>query len=272
MNESNPTPYPDLHEVLRSMVSSMQGVLGDKLIGVYLQGSFAIGDFDEHSDVDWIVALGNPLTSTEVDALQAMHGRLYDHSIGWAQHLEGSYFPQDILRQHADCTELLWYLDNGSRELVRATHCNTIVVRATVRQFGVPLVGPPPDTLIDPIPVEALRRDMLTTMFDWGREILADPEHYNNRFYQAFIVHSYCRMLHDTQRGYPGSKRAAVNWAKATLDPAWHGLIDRTWAGRPNPALSVRQRANPADFAATLEFVRYVMEEGAAYAEANNLR
>ncbi|MBI5959583.1 MAG: DUF4111 domain-containing protein, partial [Chloroflexi bacterium] len=120
---------------------------------------------------------------------------------------------------------------------------------------------------VDPIPVEALRREMLATLNNWGRDILADPEPYNNRFYQAFIVLSYCRMLHDLHRGFPGSKRAAAEWAKTHLDPAWIGLIDRTWAGRPDPATSVRTRADPADFQATLDFVRYIMRASAPFAE-----
>jgi len=72
-------------------------------------------------------------------------------------------------------------------------------------------------------------------------------------------------MLHDLQRGYPGSKRAGAEWAQAHLDPRWKGLIDRAWECRPDPAFSVRQRADPADFASTLEFVAYVMAESARF-------
>ena len=86
---------------------------------------------------------------------------------------------------------------------------------------------------------------------------MSHPDPYNNRFYQGFIVLSYCRMLHDLHRGMPGSKRAGAEWAKANLDPPWQGLIDRAWNGRPNPALSVRQQADPEDFKATLEFIHY---------------
>ena len=71
----------------------------------------------------------------------------------------------------------------------------------------------------------------------------------------------YCRMLHDYRQGAPGSKRAGAEWAKATLDPAWAPLIDRAWATRPDPARSVRTPADPADFAATLAFLRTVLAE-----------
>ena len=66
-------------------------------------------------------------------------------------------------------------------------------------------------------------------------------------------------MWHDLVVGQPGSKRAGAEWAKATLDPSWSGLIDRAWNGRPNPAVAVRTPADPDDFAATLRFVELVM-------------
>lgn len=94
---------------------------------------------------------------------------------------------------------------------------------------------------------------------DWGNEILAQPERFNNRFYQGLIVLSYCRMWHDYLAGTIGSKRTGAEWAKARLAPRWWGLIDRAWATRPAPEVSVRQPADPEDFAETLELVRYVI-------------
>jgi hypothetical protein len=56
-----PTPYPDLNEVLGELVAGARAVLGEDLVAACLQGSFAVGDFDEHSDVDWVVAIRKPL-------------------------------------------------------------------------------------------------------------------------------------------------------------------------------------------------------------------
>ena len=255
-----PTPYPDLNAVLREWVESVRAILGDTFVAACLQGSFAVGDFDRHSDVDWVIAVEEELSGDQVLALQAMHERLYGHDCPWAQHLEGSYFPRDVLRDYSQRGRQLWYLDNGARSLVRSEHCNSVVVRWTVREHGVALAGPDPATLVDPIPVEALRQEILETIHDWGRQILSNPEQYNNRFYQSFIVLSYCRMLHSLHTGGTGSKRAGAEWAKANLDPSWIGLIDRTWDGRPNPAVSVRQPADAVDFRSTLEFIRYSMQ------------
>jgi len=260
-----PTPYPELNQVLSELVSRIQQILNNNFIGAYLQGSFAVGDFDEHSDVDFIVAVEDDLTSQQVDALQVMHDQVYQLDSEWAKHLEGSYFPIAILRHHSKRGIDLWYLDHGARFLIRSNHCNTTLVRWVVRETGVTLAGPPSKTLVDPISGELLRAEIFETIMNWGQLILDDPASYNNRFYQSFIVLSYCRMLHDLYRGYPGSKREGAEWAKSALDPSWSDLIDGTWDGRPDPATKVRQPADPKAFEETLRFVQCVMNESQAY-------
>lgn len=261
-----PTPYPELNAVLQDLVDGARAALGTQFVAACLQGSFAVGDFDRHSDVDFIVAIEEEVSDKQVRALQTMHERLYHLDCDWAQHLEGSYFPKGILKDYSQCGKPLWYLDHGSRALVRSNHCNTVVVRWVVREHGVALAGQNPASLVDPIPVELLRREILATIRVWGRQILDEPERFKNRFYQTFIVLNYCRMLHDLHTGRTASKRAGAEWAKVTLDPFWVGLIDRAWHGRPNPALSVRQPADPEDFKLTLEFIRYIIKECAQYA------
>lgn len=258
---NQPTPYSDLNAVLRELVSSVQRALGATFVGAYLQGSFAVGDFDAHSDVDFIIAIRDELSDAQVADVRAIHPRVYDLGSEWAKHLEGSYFPLAVLRHPEQRGTALWYLDHGSQSLVRSDHCNTILVRYVVREMGVTLAGPSPETLVDPISVDALREETRATIRDWGREILNRPEVYANRFYQGYLVLSYARMLHDLTVGQPGSKRAGAEWAKATFGPAWADLIDRSWGGRPNPAVSVREPADPADYARTLEFVRLIMRE-----------
>ena len=260
-----PTPYPELNSVLRELVTSVQTALEGEFVGTYLQGSFAIGGFDQYSDVDFIVAVRGELSNERVVALQAIHERIFDLGPEWAKHLEGSYFPSGVLRDYRCRGTPLWYLDHGSRTLVRSDHCNTIVVRWVLREHGVPLAGPSPATLVDPIPLAALRREIAATLRGWGQQILDKPDPYRNRFYQGYFVLNYCRMLHDLVAGRPGSKRAGAAWAKTNLDPAWASLIDRAWDCRPNPAVAVREPPDGADYDQTLEFVRYIMRESERY-------
>jgi hypothetical protein len=195
-----------------------------------------------------------------------MHARIFSLDCPWAHCLEGSYFPKHVLRHISQRGVKLWYLDNGSQSLIRDRHCNTAVVRSVLLAHGIVLAGSDPATLIDPISVAVLRQEILEDLHTWGKQILAAPAHFNNRFYQGFIVLHYCRVLHDLRTGCVGSKRAAAEWAKVNLDPSWAGLIDRSWDTRPNPSLSVRQPADPQDFKSTLEFIQYAMNVSEQYA------
>jgi Domain of unknown function (DUF4111) len=270
MNKISPTSYPELNAVLQDLVGSVQEILNSNFIGAYLQGSFAVGDFDIHSDVDFIIVTKTEPTDDQVHALQVMHERVYNFASPWAQHLEGSYFPEEVLRHPSRRGEKLWYLDNGSCLLIKADHCNTIVVRWVVREKGVTLAGPPPDTLIGPMPVAMLRAEIMKTITGWGQEFIDNPDPFNNHFYQTYIVLNFCRMLHDLYTGYPGSKRAGAEWAKINLDSSWNGLIDRTWDGRPKPETSVRQPAEPKDFESTLRFVQYIINKSKEFEVSNN--
>jgi predicted nucleotidyltransferase len=190
--KTNPTPYSELNAVLGELVESAQVVLGESFVAACLQGSFAVGEFDRHSDVDFIIVVEAELSEDQVLALQIMHERIYNLNCEWARHLEG--------------------------------------------------------------------------MNSWARQIQVDPEIINNSFFQTFAVLHYCRMLYDLHTGFPGSKRGGTEWAKSNLDPAWVGLIDRAWDGRPDPALSARQPADPEDLKSTVEFVRYIIDACAPFA------
>jgi predicted nucleotidyltransferase len=257
-NGIHPTEYPQLNQVLEYFVVNLKETLNEKLVGAYLQGSYAAGDYDPHSDVDFVVVVEEELSADQVDHLQAMHRRIFKFDSPWAQSLDGSYIPRHILRRQDMPDEELWYLDNGHSSMVMSTHCNTLVVRWVLREHGVTLAGPAPETLLDPDDVEMLRKEIFEVITRWGEEILQNPERYNNRFYQSFIVLSFCRMLYSLHTGRVESKPAGAAFAKANLDPRWNGLIDRTWTGRHNPSRSVRQPANPVDFEATLDFIRFV--------------
>ena len=260
MKISKPTPYLDLNKVLRELANSVQAILGDNLIGLYLQGSFATGDFDEHSDVDFLAIIQQELSEAELAALQAMHKRIFALPIPWAQHLEGSYFPLEMLARYDPERDRPFYIDNGSQELVRHDHDNTWVVRWTVREHSIALLGPPPDEVIESIPPEALHREVVKTMQDWGEEIVSGKYSISNRWAQPFAALSYGRMLHTLTTGQIHSKLAAVQWAGTNLDGRWANLLKRAWAERPFPGQKAHQPADPHELQETLAFIHEAID------------
>ena len=250
------TPYPELNALLEEFVRQARASLEADLIGLYVVGSFALGGFDEDSDVDFLCVTRDELTSTQQASIQSMHGRLYDSGTPFAQHLEGSYISAERLRLAPDGSEL-FYLDNTARALIWSDHCNKSVVRWTLYQHGIALHGPTANTLLELVDSEALRQETRRSMRSWLEEILAQPQLVDNRWYQAYAVVTRCRMLYTLREGAVASKPAAVRWALEHLDSSWAGLIERSWRDRPNPSLTSKLPANLEDARQTLEFVEY---------------
>jgi Domain of unknown function (DUF4111) len=222
-------------------------------------GSFAVGDWDTDSDVDFLVATNHDIPDEKVAALNEMHARIYRLASPWAQHLEGSYFPSEILRPGDPARTPVLFLDNTAESLIQSGHDNKYVVRWVLREYGITLAGPPPTDLVDPVPPKEMRQEVTLIMHNWANDIVAGRYAIDNRWAQPYVVLSYCRMLQTLETGRVASKLAAAQWGKAALDSRWAGLIQRAWDERPNPSLKIRQPAHPEDYTETLEFLRYAL-------------
>lgn len=257
--ETRPTVYAELNEVLADLVADANGILGGNFCGVYLQGSFALGDADLHSDVDFLIVTEDEVSATQEIELQAMHERFPNLDVGWAQHLEGSYVPRAALRR-PDPRRAPWlYVDNGSRVLERSGHDNTAVTRWVLREHGVVLAGPDPRELLDCVTAAELRQEASAGMHEWATQLRAEPDTMNNAWKQPYVVLSYCRLLYTRDVGRVTSKLAAGQWALRTLDAAWSGLVQRALDDRPDPWGRVHQSAEPWTVELTWGFVDYAL-------------
>jgi hypothetical protein len=257
----NPTQDLELNNMLHELVSGMQSILMEKFLGAYIGGSFSHGGWDNDSDVDFDVVIESDLTDTEIIELSVHHAKIYEMGSYWGRHLEGAYFPRDILCNLESTDQDVWYLDNGSLTFVRSTHDNTLVNRWVLREHGLILAGPPPRTWIPPIPVEKLKAEARQTMHDWGKEIFQGSYPLNNRWAQTFAVLMYCRMLHTLAIGKVRSKPAGAAWAQATLDPIWVSLIDDALSARPGQYTKTSHPADPEMVKLTKAFIAYALSE-----------
>lgn len=157
-NES--TSSPELNGVLRRFVGDVLDILGDKMVGAYVQGSFALNEGDEHSDCDFLVVLYEDPTPEQLGHLMLLHDAIPVRAGHWAKHLEGSYAIASELRNLDGLGREWWYVDHGWRSMQRSTHCNLEIVRCTMREHGITLSGPAPCELVDPVPPEAMRDRM----------------------------------------------------------------------------------------------------------------
>jgi hypothetical protein len=258
---AGPTIYPELNEVLDDLVGSARAILAENFCGAHLQGSFAVGDADVHSDVDFIVVTNEDVSDEQLAALQGMHRRLYALNVQWAQHLEGSYVSRDRLRRVDSSRSPYLYLDNGASELIWDNHCNTAVVRWSLREHGVTLDGPDPKRLVEPVSATQLRAEVRTAMHEWvdwaHTPTKAGPM---SRWLQPLLVLSYCRMLQTLHEGRVTSKREGGEWALGALDSEWASLIREALDDRPDPWIRVHQPADSEAVERTLAFIEYALK------------
>lgn len=71
----SPTPHPDVNEILNLLFTNIKEILQGQFVGMYLFGSLANGDFDEHSDIDVLIVTDGEISSDTFSALQDMHAK-----------------------------------------------------------------------------------------------------------------------------------------------------------------------------------------------------
>lgn len=261
-------PYPELREVLEAFATQVSAELADNLVGIYMIGSLATGDFDLDSDVDFLVVTKAEINESTSKHLQAVQEKIYTMDCHPAHHLEGSFISlADLNDWQSVGIKELYYFDNGWTEIEKSTHDNQWHVRWILRERGVTLIGPKPSELISEIPADELSKEMRSAMPETMREFessMDQPRCYSNsRFGQPFAVLTFCRMLQTLQTGKVESKKSAAEWAKGVVDARWIKLIDAAWTEREGVRfmVKIKQRSEQSALEETLEFMKYVVGE-----------
>ncbi|MBB3112282.1 hypothetical protein FHS18_004368 [Paenibacillus phyllosphaerae] len=224
----------NVNEMLRVLLQGMQELLDDNLVGVYLRGSLALGDFDPAtSDVDFLAATQIPVTDAALAALVDFHNRLAKFPNPYANELEGAYIDLEGLRRFQP-GQPYPTLYRGEGLQVTRHQSNWVLERWTVREHGLTLLGPDPQQLIDPIPAERLRAAVSLRLRDWADwcSQVDDPAWQLPLSHKAYVIETMCRVLYTLANGEICSKPHAVAWALSTLPEPWRSLVERSQCWR----------------------------------------
>ncbi|GIE99082.1 aminoglycoside adenylyltransferase domain-containing protein [Paractinoplanes rishiriensis] len=254
------TRFPALDALLTELVGTARDILGNTFVGAYIQGSFALGGGDEHSDCDFIIAT-TVLPSGRAEAdLRRLHDEIPTRTGPWTSELEGSYADIASLRSVADMGVPWLFNNHGHRELTWDTHCNNPHARWILRNRGITMAGPPVTDLVDEVPPEALRDEaraaLPTIMSD-----LRTWAPFDIAWTQRYAVATYCRTLYTLDTAEVAYKRQAMEWARDHLDPRWRPLLTQAIEDRAlgwDPAAPPR----PGSMAETYAFAAYAEASG----------
>lgn len=265
-----PTFFPEVNALLRDLLEGIQGILDGHLVGMYLDGSLANGDFDEDSDIDFVVVTDEEIAESIFQALYAMHERINLLATQWSINLEGSYISKQALRRFDPNQAKHPNIERGLGERLKMVDHGESwnIHRFILRERGITIVGPALKTLIDPLSPDDLRLAMLPVLQGWATYLLHHPNEIQSQGYQSYIVLSLCRILYTLEFGDVVSKHKAAGWVRETHDSRWHALIDQAWVGRHNPQFP----ASPEKIGQTLDLIRYALERGEEFRASNHAR
>ncbi|HEX4941995.1 MAG TPA: aminoglycoside adenylyltransferase domain-containing protein [Actinomycetota bacterium] len=245
----------EVRELLRRLTDGQHDALGDDLLGSYVFGSVATGDFESGiSDVDTVSVLRTDPTSDQLPALGRLHHEIVEEMPAWEDRVEVVYLPSRALATCRTASSPAARISPGEPFHAIEVDRGWLIDWYQLREVGVALRGPDIRSFVPEIThseyVEGVRQHLLT----W-RDPLDDL---GSQGAQAYAVLTMCRGLRTVRTGEHVSKREAARWAAHEL-PEHADLIRDAleWRARSRGG---RWMDGAATRARTARFVETVLE------------
>jgi hypothetical protein len=224
MNEV--TPHPAINTVLTEWAEGLEHFLGKKIVGLYLSGSLAYGDFvPDRSDIDLQAVLRSPLTENELRSVEQLHREIERRCPQWADRIECSYVPLELVRELTPPAKSRPWWGFGTLYAEAPAGNEWVINHYLLSRHGIALEGPAFHELTPPIDIHDVRQASARDFFQEWVPKIHDGAWLSNSHNQSYFVLNLCRILHTVIRGEAGSKKVAGQWAKVAY-PQWQDLIE----------------------------------------------
>jgi hypothetical protein len=228
MPSSWPTGYEQVNDLLAELLTGIQSVLGEKLVGLYLTGSLALGDFDlQVSDIDLLAALKSEVDDAALARLEAMHAGFVQRHPEWRDRIEVCYVATDALASVRQPHSVV-NISPGEPIHRRETSAEWLMSWYLTREHGLTLFGLDAATIIESVSRQEFIGSARLHASRW-LEYVEDAA--GSRGKQAYAILTLCRAFYVCRHGEQASKRQAALWAASEL-PHWAPLISDALAWR----------------------------------------
>lgn len=248
------TQYSNINELLDLLLFRIQKVLGKKLVGLYLYGSLATGDFDPNvSDIDLLAALESEVDDKEFEQLEKMHLEFTDEHKEWNDRIEVQYMSVLALKTFKTKDSKAAVISPGELFHIKKVGKHWLMNWYIVREKGVILFGPDPRTIIEPVSKEEFIESVKDHAKSWDKWV----QNMHSQWAQAYAILTLCRALYTVKNGEQVSKKQAALWTEKEL-PEWISVIQHAliWSkDRQN-----KQVKNEEIFSDTVKFVNDIIK------------
>ena len=251
-------PHPRASAIVGFVRDAIVDAIRSSLVGLYVYGSYATGDFEPHvSDIDLIAVLRDTPDEALVRRLDKMHEELVRAEPEWRDRIEVDYVSAaGLARCRTHPTTIARISPGEPLHLIEAGR-NFLLDWFPARSDGISLEGPPLDSIVPTIPEAEYFQEVRTYLAGFRNRFDDDASAGS----QAYAILTMCRGVAALRFGERLSKREAGARIRREF-PRWSDLIDRAlrWRERqwrtdqPDAEGAVREtRAFIENMAAQLE-------------------
>ena len=232
MNLDGITAPTGVKHLLKEFVRSFQEYLGERLTGVYLHGSLAMGCFNPvSSDIDLLVVVENPLSLAEKTELGQR--LLYLSTLNPANGMEMSIVTLPALQAFRHpCPYELHFSDHNKPDFIsgRVDFSGEkldpdLAAHFTItRARGICLYGQPITGVFPAVPKAAYLDSIILDTDESYTNVQEGADEGEGRV-PPYAVLNFCRVLAFLEQGLVASKAEGGRWGLAHLPEQYHPII-----------------------------------------------
>jgi predicted nucleotidyltransferase len=199
MNGWSPsTSNPAIDSLLVSLREAIVAVTGPSLVGLYMFGSLASGDFDAAvSDIDLLAVLADSPSERLAPRLRRMHADLAKANPEWDGRIEVVYISAHALARCRTDTTTIAVISSGEPFHLVEAGPDWILNWYPAREDAVRVLGPPIDRLIPPIPSAEYIEQVRRSLVGFTNRVPDDA----SPGWQAYAILTMCRGLYAIRFG-----------------------------------------------------------------------
>lgn len=221
--------HEDVHGICEMLVENLKRILHERLLGVYLTGSLAYGDFDrDSSDLDFLIVLQDNLSKYGLNEVKAMHVTIAERYPVWAKRIEASYITKEMLHCEKPPKLPRLYVNAGKIWDAALYGNEWLLNMHALYEKGKLLFGIEPKKLLGrPIFIDAVKRASKNDFFQEWEPLLRDSSPLKDSHFQTYAVLTLCRILHRDKNDDVVSKKVAAAWVNRVYGLLWKVLIQK---------------------------------------------